>query len=141
MVALVSISACANLKYDADRVKNTKRVALILEIQQQQPKDAFGFSRAGEINGISLSETREIQGMAWAIYKDAADQLSAKIGWQVMPLDKMMANAAYKKLVLEKMSGAHLTSMVVANSVLIHPLGMLDSTAYRSLDQDRKSVV
>lgn len=137
------LSACGSMgtKLDADRAKAVRKVAVLsVEILQQQPKDALGFSKAGELKHGKTTDGPEYQAMGREIANDFNTRLHQTTGWQVVGLDTMIGNPEYARVVKEKMSGLHAVTMVAANSnydlVEIH--GVLANAPFRKLSQPEK---
>ncbi len=134
-------ASCASMgaKFDADKAKQVKKVALLsVEILQEQPKDSLGFAKAGELGGGKMTESAEFKTMSRNVFNEVAKQLEQKTGWQVVGLESMTADPAYHSRVDKMESGFHQVSMTGANIEIVKVPGVLGNASFRKMSHADK---
>ena len=139
---VLALSACASFgpKLDAERANKVKKVAVLsIEIQQQQPADALGFSKIGELKNGRSTEGPEYQAMGREIYDDFTARLSKKTGWQVVDFITLTANPEYARVWKDKMTGFRSVTYTGSDKYeLVEVKGVLGNAPFRRLSVDEK---
>lgn len=132
----LSLSACASMsnKFEADRAKNVRKVAVVaIEIQQQKPTDNWGISALKTIAAGRDGDSKELQSMAKGFADNFTASLEKKTSWNVMPIDKVMANPLYKSKTDAAMTGMRQTLPLEKNAEGVYLKGMMDVYAFRKM--------
>jgi hypothetical protein len=140
-LSIFTLASCSNLtqKFSADRAKEIHKVAIVaIEIQQQKPTDNLNISALMNIKGGNPGESKEMQSMARKVSDNLISQLHNKTGWQVVSIEKMIANSDYKKRVAADMTGARRVLVVSDKMQSVYPKDILDAMAFRKMSiEDR----
>ncbi len=138
---MVATAGCASMgtKFDAEKAKHVRKVALLsVEILQEQPKDALGFAKAGELGGGKMTESPEFKTMSRNVFNEVAKQLEQKTQWQVVSLDSMTANTGYRGRLDKMESGFHQVTMTGGNTEVVSVPGVLGNASFRKMSHADK---
>src|SRR4051812_17646820 len=100
VIACSAIIGCSTIsrKYDEPRASKISKVAILsFEILQEQPKDALGIAKLGELKSGRPADMPEMQTMAANTYNELALELGKRTGWKVVSLKELGANKEYAK--------------------------------------------
>lgn len=134
-------AGCASLgtKFDAQKAKGVKRVALLsVEILQEQPKDALGFAKAGELKHGRMAESDDLRAMSTNVFREVAGQLKSKTGWDVVELDTMVGHPAYRALHQKMETGLRTVTMTGKDTEIVPVPGVLSNASFRKLSHGEK---
>lgn len=142
IIGAAALSGCASFgpKFDAERADKVKKVAVLsIEIQQEQPTDALGFSKIGELKNGKATEGVEYQAMSRDIYNDFVTRLAKKTGWQVVGFETLTTNPEYAKVWKDKMTGFRSVTYTGSDKYeLVELKGVLGNAPFRRLSTDEK---
>ena len=137
-----TLTACASFgpKFDAERANKVKKVALLsIEIQQEQPADALGFSKFSELKNGRATEGPEYQAMGRDIYNDFTKRLNKKTGWDVVDFETLSNNPEYAKVWKDKMTGFRSVTYTGSDKYeLVEVKGILGNAPFRRLSTEEK---
>lgn len=142
IIPMMILSSCAGLskKFDEARAKNVKKVAIVaMEIQQYKPTDNLGLGQLHTLKEGRDGDSTEMQTMAKNVITQFSSKLQNKTGWQILSLEQMMKNLAYKNKVTSAMNGAR--SVLVADKKIesIYLKETLDLMAFRKMSLDERN--
>jgi hypothetical protein len=141
LAAVFQLSGCSSLtrKYDAARAGQVKKIVVLsFEIQQEQPKDALGLSKLGELKEGRRGDRPEFQAMATNVYNTLLAELTRKTKWNTVSLKELTSNAAYAKRVTDSTTGFHQVSMTNQNAEIVNVNSVLNNVAYRKMSYQEK---
>lgn len=138
---IVTTVGCAGLgtKFDSDKAKKVRKVALLsVEIIQEQPKDALGFAKAGELKEGKMTESQEFKSMSRNVFTEVAKELQQRTGWQVVGLEAMTSNAAYRDRWQKMETGFHQVSLTGQDAEVVAVPGVLGNASFRRMKHEEK---
>ncbi len=136
VLCTTGLIGCSSLshKFDADRAKQIKRVAVVaIEIHQQRPADNLGLGKIKELSEGQSSQNDGFQTMTQKTAEYFILQLRRQSRWEVLSVDQVKNHPAYKQTVAQYMSGARTVMIGAENSERIYMNNFLDIMAFRKM--------
>lgn len=128
VATIIGLTACGSLKrrdVNQSEIRSVRKVA-IAAFSFEQPQAGLA-KLAGEKNYVP-SESND----ALLALHDAAKTLQSKLRWQILNVDTMRANEAYKKAYASKMEGFQMGKMPPQGKEFIAP-GVMDAQSIRRM--------
>jgi len=141
MVGVLFLTGCASMKtkFEADKAAKIKKVALLsVEIIQQQPKDALGFAKAGELKQGRMVESADFKQMSRNVFNEISRELEQKTGWDVIALDTMANNSSYRSIYDKMESGLRQVTMTAQGSEVVPVPAVLGNASFRKMSHADK---
>ncbi|MDO9180977.1 MAG: hypothetical protein Q7U04_01150 [Bacteriovorax sp.] len=141
-LSLLNLVACSSLthQFDAKRAQGIHKVAIVaFEIHQQKPADNLGIGALSSMNQGLDKEAAVLKKMGLKVANNFSAQIEKKTKWQVLPINTVIANPAYKERVAGTMTGMRSVTMVGPSYESIYPDGLLDMAAFRKLTLEERA--